>query len=175
MAKKKALTDTTKKIIKIAVSFLVIIGVLVGSLAYVSANQAKVSSKLIIACMPKSITGYDNGTKIDFYVEYNKDYNDETDDPIRAFNTYYFDKDGKRHDLPGGRYQSPTQDMQVVVGFFYKAQENIKILKNVIYVIIALVCLAVGVFLIYLWYKSWCKRQEKKKNFYLRDFDKSKD
>lgn len=173
MSEKKTLSATAKKVIKIAVTLVVILGILSGGLIYLNVNQEKVSSKLIIACMPKTITGNDNGRDIDFYVEYNKNYDPDKDEPIKAFLAYYYDGKGEKVELPGGRYESATADMQVVVGFFFKAQQNIKILKNVITVIISLVILCGIALLIYIWYKSWCKREEKKKDFYLRDFDKS--
>ncbi len=172
MSEEKTLSATAKKVIKIAVSLAVILGILVGGLVYLNVNQEKVTSKLLINCMPKTIQGYDDGRPIDFYVEYNKDYNPDEDEPVKAFNTYYYNGKNERVDLPGGRYQSATADMQVLIGFFYKAQENIQILKNVVSVVIALVILCALALLIYIWYKSWCKRQEDEKNFYLRDFKK---
>lgn len=167
---KKALSQGAKKGITIGVIFVLIIAILSAGLIYLNVNGGKAYSKLIIACMPHNITGEDNGKKIDFYVEYNKDYNPKTDEPLKAYQTYYFDDNGKRIDLPNGFYKSRTAEMQVILGFFYKAQEKITALKNVVYVVIALLILAAVAVIIYLWYKSWCRRQEKKKKFYLRDF-----
>lgn len=171
---KKTMTKATKKVITVGVIIALIIAILTGGLVALNSNQSKVYSKLVIAMMPKTITGNDNGKKIDFYIEYNKDYNPETDEPLKAYNTYYYDANGKKKILPNGFYESPTAEMQVLIGFFYKAQEKMNSIKNVIYVTMALLALAICALIIYLWYKSWCKRQEKKKNFYLRDFQDKK-
>lgn len=167
---KKPLSAEMKKGIKIAVIAVLIVAILCGLLAFFNANASKGYSKLIISCMPKSISGMDNGTKIDFYREYNKEYNPKTDEPITAYKIYYYDKNGKRVDLVNGQYKSETQEMQVLLGFFYEAQENIQILKNVTYVLIALFVLAMFALFIFLWYKSWVRRQNKKRKSYLTDF-----
>lgn len=167
---KKQLSATAKKGIRIGVIFVVIIAILSSVLVYLNTNHNKAYSKLIIACMPHNITGNDNGKEIDFFVEYNKDYNPKSDAPLKAYQVYYKDDNGKKIILPDGHYKSRTADMQVLMGFFYKAQQKIDVYKNVVYVLITLLVLAGIAVLIYFWYKSWCKRQEKKKNFYLRDF-----
>lgn len=167
---KKAMSKSTKTGITLGIIFVLLIAILTSSLVFLNANQNKTYSKLVIACMPKNITGNDNGKKIDFYIEYNKDYNPKTDEPLKAYQTYYFKDDGTRVNLVNGFYKSPTAEMQVLIGFFYKAQEKITSLKNVVYVLMAMTFIVGLALIIVLWYKSWCKRQAKKKSFYLRDF-----
>lgn len=168
--KKKALSKDAKTGITIGVIIAVIMGILVGGLVYLTQHQNEAYSKLIIAAMPKTITGVDNGVKIDFYIEYNKDFDEDKDEPIKAYQVYYFDKDGKRVDLALGHYQSATADMQVTMGFLFKAQEKIDSYKNVFRVCIALLIIVILALLIFLWYKSWVRRESAKKRNYINDF-----
>jgi hypothetical protein len=159
---KKPLTKKAKKMITVGVILAVIAGLLVGGICYINANITSVSNKLVIAFMPKPITGNDNNKEITFYIEENKDFDEENDEPIDAFNTYYYDDNGERVDLYQGQYKSSTADMQVIIGFFYMAQQNLNVFKNAMSIVLAVIILVAIAFCIYLWYRSWCKRQDKK-------------
>lgn len=179
---KKPLSKAAKQCICIGVVFAVIFGMLGGLIAYLTVNQNVAYSKIIIACMPEKITGTDNNKKIDFYIEYNKDFDKKNDEPINAYRVYYKDDNGKRIDLPAGHYQSRTADMQVLLGFFAEGQKNITAMKNVIIVIVVLIFGAFICFLVYIWYLLWrnkqIKKQEQSKEYnnkaYLSDFDDDK-
>lgn len=156
---KKPLSKAAKQCICIGVVFAVIFGMLGGLIAYLTVNQNVAYSKIIIACMPEKITGTDNNKKIDFYIEYNKDFDKKKDQPINAFKVYYKDDNGKRIDLPAGHYKSRTADMQVLIGFFYQAQEKLKVVKNVVISVMFVIGVAFFGFLIYIWYLLWRNKQ----------------
>lgn len=160
---KKPLTKKQKKGIKIGVIIAVIAALLAGGIVFINHDNSKLYSKIVVAFMPKSMVCEDNGREIKFYIEENKDYNPEKDEPIAAWNVYYFDEVGNRTDLPDGHYQTTTANMQLTIGFLLEAEQNFHILGNVLSVILALIIIAVIGFLIYLWYKSWCRREDKKR------------
>lgn len=166
-----------KGIIAIVFIISIIIAMVVGIVTtdnYVV--EAKTTNGLINLLMPDSITGgaeADHVSGMTFYREKNKDYNPIKDEPISAFNYYYKTDEGKRIDLENGVFypadfyneakKGQVQPVYVFAGFYFKAYENWKVVKRVVGTVITLVCLAiVGVF-IYLWYLSWCKREDAKK------------
>ncbi len=147
-------------------------------------------TKLSIALMPETLE-YENsdGEDITFYIEENKDFDKEKDDPIEAYKTYYYkDKDkkekvylkdgiymtdkeyaeSKRSDLKENNKSSDGvksnigQGQMVTVGFLISAQEKANKVRTVVRVIVAIFAVACVAYLIYLWYLNWSKRQDKK-------------
>ncbi len=180
----------TQKQKKTAIIIGVILGVLLAA-GITGSVLLKVSqplyTKLSIALMPETLElKQEDGSTITFFIEQNKDYDKTKDDPIDAYKTYYMDGDKKVY-LEGGVYMSgkdfaeskkadnqnkdDTQDgvknnigkgQMVTVGFLFAAQEKANKLQGIITaadVVFALCCVA---YLIYLWYLSWSRRQDKK-------------
>ena len=146
-------------------------------------------TKLTIAMMPDSLDYKDSdGNTITFYVEENKDYDKEKDEPLDAYKAYYYkDKDKKeRVDLDGGVYmtdkeyaeskRSDKKDTEqsgdarynvgegtlVTVGFLAEAQKKANVVKKVVNVLLGIFIVCVIAYLIYLWYLNWSKRYDKK-------------
>ena len=145
-------------------------------------------TKLSIALMPETLEYTDPETNktITFYIEENKDYNPEKDEPIEAYSTYYINEKDKKVYLENGVYMSDTefaesnkigqqddsiqdgvkynvgQGQQVTVGFLISAQENANKVTGVVKAIVAVFAICCVAYLIYLWYLNWSKRQDKK-------------
>lgn len=172
------------------VACALVIGIFIAGLAVIKTSntnmnsnniQSKVYSKLIIAALPKTITGDDNGKKVTFHMALNKDFDASKDEPIRQFIPYYFDENDKRIDLPTGVYKSPKtgETMQVTVGFFLKGSNKLKVMASVIKVVIALLLLASIGLIILLSFYIWSLKQDKKDaqqyDEIKKRFDKKKD
>lgn len=124
--------------------------------------QAKVYTKVIIAALPKSITGNDNGKKVTFYMDYNKDFDSSKDEPLRQFLPYYYDDNDKRIDLPTGVYFSPTtgETMQVTIGFFLRGANKLKVVSAVLQVLIVLLVIAAIAGIIVCSFFIWSYKQD---------------
>lgn len=126
--------------------------------------------------MEKQITSIDeiDGKHLTFTREINKDYDVEKDQPVDAFTYYLLSDDGSKVALDHGVYypasyymeNSDTTPVQVAAGFLLSAQKNVRIFTNVMTVIAVLIGLAFLAFLIYFWYRSWCKREEERVAMY---------
>lgn len=114
--------------------------------------QSTLYTRAIVAAMPKSIEGDDNGRKVKFYIEVNDKYEVKEDEPITQYLVYYYDADGKRQDLPSGIYKGSTEDMYPLIGFFIAGMNSLKALKAVITTCLIFVCLAIAALAIYLAY-----------------------
>lgn len=110
-------------------------------------------SRAIVAAMPKTISGYDNGEEVKFYIEVNDDYNSKTDDPIEQYRVYYYNKDGKKLVASNGIYRGNTETMYPLIGFFIAGMNSLKVLQKVIiavFVVLIVICVALAGYFIYL-------------------------
>ncbi len=185
------MTQTQKKralITGIILGALLLLGILFAVLF--SVNQS-FYTKVSIALMPESIEYKvpDSDEVITFYIEENKDYDKEKDEPINAYKTYYFkDKDkkekvylengvyitdkefaeSKRADLKdqnniidGAKY-NVGEGTQVTIGFLFAAQQKANKVKTAVNIIVAIFAVACVAYLIYLWYLNWSVREDRK-------------
>ncbi|MBQ7203777.1 MAG: hypothetical protein IJS03_07165 [Eubacterium sp.] len=172
---------------------MLIIGIILATIAVagivgvilVNTSQA-IGTKLSVMLMPETLEYDDNGETITFYIEENKKYDKTKDEPIEAYNVYYFGKDenGKKKKivLDGGIYYNAEEQAKqksiykekyeenkgkgnfkqdgafVTLGFLIKAQEKANSLKVIVSVIVAVYVLVCLAFLIRVWYNSWKKR-----------------
>lgn len=111
---------------------------------------SKIYSYAIVAAMPKTISGYDNGEEIKFYIEVNDDYNRKYDDPIEQFNAYYYDKEGKKLVATNGIYRGNTETMYPLIGFFIAGMNSLKVLQKIIIAVFVVLILSVIGLAIYL-------------------------
>ena len=186
------MTQTQKKraiIIGAVLGVLLVLGIVCSVLLKVS---QPIYTKLSIALMPESIEYNvpDSDEKITFYIEENKDFDKEKDEPVNAYKVYYFkDKDkkekvylengvyisdkeyaeSKRADLKddddniidGAKY-NVGEGAQVTVGFLFEAQTKANKVKTIVNVIVTIFAVACVAYLIYLWYLNWSAREDKK-------------
>lgn len=143
--------------------------------------EAYFTNKFLDVLMDDEITSDDliDGRITTFGREVNEDYDANEDQPIEAFKYYYYDGNGTRIDLTDGNYypsgyaiDEDVTPIPVYLGFYYTALTKLQIVKNVLRVIIAIIILAVIAFIIYLWYRSWCKRQDRAKELRKVDIKK---
>lgn len=172
------------KLYRLIIGAAILASAMIGIIVLISTGdvftmEAKATNGFLTLIMPKQIeaidqTGdgqYTNGMV--FYREKNEDYNPKEDEPINAFNYYHLSPEGKKIYLKNGVYYPPEYYMkdrkeevapaQVYLGFYLKAMDNIKTIKNIVSVVVTLVILALIAFGIYLWYLSWRKREEAKR------------
>ena len=168
--KRKYIAGTNVPVSRVAVTSVVLailIALLAFALAVFSAKPYEVKdgqvdvykvtstiySHAIVAAMPDTITGYDNGEEVKFYIEVNDDYNSKTDDPIEQYRVYYYNKDGKKLIASNGIYRGNTETMYPLLGFFIAGMNSLKVLQKVIiavFVVLIVVSVALIGYLIYL-------------------------
>ena len=149
VTEKKKMNPTKKKI--------TIAGVIVGIIAVIAiligVNHTAIMSDITYSFMPKSITPDFSGTKVEFYKYKNK-----------AFGFYYIDENGKKQDLSwDGVYIAPDgTKFTPNIWFMIKAQEKLTTFKRTAAKVIPIVVIVVIVALIYLWFRLWCIREDKR-------------
>ncbi len=134
-------------------------------------NYESIAVKVTYALMPSSLETEVNDKTITFYKEFNKDYDFDknSDQPLTAFNFYYYDENGEKVTLDGmDNYVDGDETVMPSLGFILKAKENSNIIKNVISKIMIVAVIVIIVLLIYLWYRSWSKREDAKKAKYYK-------
>lgn len=155
-AKKKM--EPKKKKITIAA---VIVGIIAVIAILIGINHTAIMSGINYAFMPKSITP-DFG--VEFYVYKNKDFNQfkDKDTPLKAFGYYYIDENGKKVDLSWDKSYTAANGEPFTPSLFFMIQagENLSKFKDVSSKIIPIIVLVVVALLIYLWFRSWCKRED---------------
>ncbi len=177
----KSMEKTNKRVKtakKIGIAIAVVLLAFIIGLVVISASDS-VKNSLVTAMMPKSISSDANDNYKTFYVEKNDKYDKDKDEPIDAWKFYYIGgDDGKtKQYLDQGTYTSSVnaEPQSVAAGFFLKANEKYNVLKNVLKVIVAVAVIALIAFLIWVWYLSFCMREDKKKlekiNFDLKEKD----
>lgn len=162
VTEKKKMNPKKKKI--------TIAGVIVGIIAVIAiligVNHTAIMSDITYSFMPKSITPDFSGTKVEFYKYKNKDYNQFKDKnkPLKAFGFYYIDENGKKQDLSwDGVYIAPDgTKFTPNIWFMIKAQEKLTTFKRTAAKVIPIVVIVVVVALIYLWFRLWCIREDKR-------------
>lgn len=161
--KTKKQFKTAKKIGAVIIAFFVV--VIAGLIVITFSTTAK--NALVTAMMPKSITAGANDNYMKFYIERNKDYDVDKDQATDAWKCYYLGgDDGKtKQYLDNGVYVSHVggENQIVIAGFFSEAMAKFNVVKNVIKVVAAVIVAAIVVFCIWLWYLSFCMREDKKK------------
>lgn len=156
--------------------FLIVIAIalIVGKVTINSySTEAYFTNSFLNILMDKEITSVEeiNGRHITFTREINKDFDAKKDQPIDAFIYYSISEDGKtKNKLDHGMFypaeyykkDSKVTPVFVAAGFLLSAQKNLEVLSNVLTVVAVLIALAFIALLIYLWYRSWCKREDKR-------------
>ena len=191
LTKKASITKKQKKrAIIIGVILAVFLAAGITGAVLLRTNQP-LYTKLSIAMMPDHLDYTDSdGKEVTFYIEENKDYDSEKDDPIDAYSIYYF-KDEKSEEktyLENGVYMTDTEYAEsvkqgkdtgktdangakynegvganVITGFMFEARANANKVSTVFKVLVAVFAICCVAYLIYLWYLNWSVRYDKKK------------
>ena len=160
-AKKKM--EPKKKKITIA---SVIVGIIAVIAILIGINQTAIMSDINYAFMPKSITPTVDGVQVEFFVYKNKDFNQFKDKntPLKAFGYYYIDENGKKVDLSWDKAYTVSKGTKFTPNVWFMIQSGQKLskFKGVSSKVIPIIVLVVVVLLIYLWFRSWCKRDDAK-------------
>lgn len=158
-AKKKM--EPKKKKITIAA---VIVGIIAIVAILIGINHTAIMSGINYAFMPKSITPTVDGVQVEFFVYKNKDFNQFKDKntPLKAFGYYYINENGKKVDLSWDKAYTGSKGTKFTpnVWFMFQAGEKLSKFKVVSSKIIPIIVLVVVALLIYLWFRSWCKRED---------------
>ncbi len=158
-AKKKM--EPKKKKITIAA---VIVGIIAVIAILIGINHTAIMSDINYAFMPKSITPTVDGVQVEFFVYKNKDFNQFKDKntPLKAFGYYYIDENGKKVDLSWDKAYTGSKGTKFTpnVWFMIQSGEKFSKFKGVSSKVIPIIVLVVVVLLIYLWFRSWCKRED---------------
>lgn len=156
---KKRLTKKAKAAIAILVAAAVIAAGCGLFAFFTSSNSYALYNKVLLSLMPESIEH--NG--LTFYVKPNPDYNAKESPESDQF-IYYFMAKEKEIDLPGGVYTDVDKNKTLIsAGFYVKAMEQLNKIKSAVHIVIGVMAFIVVAVLIYIWYKLWCRREEKEK------------
>ena len=120
----------------------------------------------VYAMMPKSLDLEFNDEEITFYVEKNKDFNKETDQPLKAFKIYYYENNDKKSDkiyLDDGQTMIAQTESSTLmaVNFLADAKITSRIINRIANTVLIIdVILLVG-YAILIWYVLWSKNYDK--------------
>lgn len=167
--KKEKLPETKKqkRVIGIGIAFLVIFSLIIAGFVVVKSSET-VQNSLMYLLMPKSMDLEFEGDTITFYVEKNKDFSADKNQPIEAFKLYYYKDNDKSKDKvyleKGGRLSGEAQSTNLMVlSFLVSANATMNILKAIGKYLLIILIVLFAIYLIYLWYLNWCKREDKRK------------
>lgn len=135
-------------------------------------TEVNFKSKFVLMLMDKEITSVEpiDGKYMTFYREDNPDFDpNTTTDVTQAIRVYYLSeesgekvylKDGFYY--PNGSVNGGVDNVYVIGGFYYTVLQNLNTFKTVLKVLIYAIGALVLVFLIYLWYRLWCRSEDKR-------------
>lgn len=163
--------------IAIVVAIAVAIGLGVGYYTLNSyedsfSTEVNFKSKFVLMLMEKEITSVDpiDGKHMTFYREDNPDFDPSTTtDVTQAIKVYYISEEsGEKVYLsdgfyyPNGSVNGGVDTVYVIGGFYYTVLQNLNTFKTVLKVLIYAIGALVLVFLVYLWYRLWCRSEDKR-------------
>lgn len=164
--KKKSLTKKSKIVIGVSVVAAVIIIVSAIFIIFTGNSSYKLYNSVMLQLMPESITSEDG---VEFFVKENPKYDGGKTPEEQQF-IFYFMNGDKEVDLPGGVFTDANGNKSAVsVGFATLALEKLNTIKTVFKVVIAVMVVLLVVVGIYLWYKSWCRREDEQKKLLYGD------
>lgn len=164
--KKKSLTKKSKIVIGVSVVAAVIIIVSAIFIIFTGNSSYKLYNSVMLQLMPESITSEDG---VEFFVKENPKY-DGGKTPEEEQFIFYFKNGDKEVDLPGGVFTDAEGNKSVVsFGFVKMALEKLNTIKTVFKVVIAVMVVVLVAIGIYLWYKSWCRREDEQKKLLYGD------
>ena len=118
--------------------------------------------------MPNSVDTVFEDKDLTLYIEKNKKFDDSKNQPLEAFSVYYYEDNDSSKDkiylkngstLKGEKEESNLMVLQ----FLGNATITDSIIKNVLSKIFIVLCILLACWLIYIWYLSWCAREDRKK------------
>ncbi|MDE5984899.1 MAG: hypothetical protein K2H13_06580 [Eubacterium sp.] len=153
------------KIISILAAILVVIIVLSSVIA---ANQFRIKSELLYYVMPDSIEmELNNDSMLELYKRKNEnyDYKTQKDNPLAAFEFYYYDENGDEVVVNGDNPIMIDGEVQgaPTMAFILSSSDKLNHIKKVATIVSCLVILIITVALIFIWYRVWCKKQDEEK------------
>ena len=82
--------------------------------------------------------------------------------PLKAFGYYYIDENGKKVDLSWDKAYTGSKGTKFTPNVWFMIQSGQKLskFKSVSSKVIPIIVLVVVALLIYLWFRSWCKRED---------------
>ena len=171
---KKPKTKQQKTAIGLGIAFLVLFIITIGFRIAITPNSPLYTG-YVYMIMPKSIETTFEDKKLTLYVEKNKDFNKKENQPLEAWRIYYYeDNDTSREKtylkngstLEGEKEQSNLMVLQFIGNATITDGIVRKITKNAIIIL----CVLFAAYLIYIWYLSWSRRYDKKKEMN-KEFD----
>ncbi|MCM1114457.1 MAG: hypothetical protein NC397_03075 [Clostridium sp.] len=149
-----------KKIIAFSVAGVIIVAAVI----LISVFQNAIYSQGLYTLMPKSqVSTLSDGSEVTVYVKQNPDYNPMgSAPPLEAFEFYYIDENGNEvniEDAEGFEYN--ISDYQTAFVLF--AGQKMQTIKSVATPIIVVLVVAILAVCIFLWFKSWSRRQDEEK------------
>ena len=168
------------KFYRFTIAVVVVIAIAIGlGVGYFTLNSYENSlsteinfkSKFVTMLMDKKITTDKqiDGRYMTFYREDNPDFDPSTtDDVTKAIKVYYINDNDEKVYLddgfyyPSGSVNGTVEKVYVIGGFYYTVLEHLHTFQNVLKTLLMLVAVLVLVFLVMLWYRNWCKREDKK-------------
>ena len=167
---KKEKTKQQKWAIGLGIALAVLFVLTIGVKLAIMPNSPLYTSYAIMLMPEKIDTTFDE-KDLTLYVEKNKNFDKTKDQPLEAFQVYYYednDTSKKKIYLENGSTLKGEKEESnlMVLQFIGNASINDGIVRNVLNKILIVLFILLGVYLIFIWYISWSIRYDKKKELY---------
>lgn len=179
---RKPLSKDAKKLIVVGVIFLVIFSIIFGLKTYTKSGLAKSMdlqklASLSVKIMPKSLEINTSSGDIEFFMEKSDKFDDvfknayieKTDqydlskiNIYEALNFYYYDDQNKRVDLRNGEYNTAADHIILISHFGERLSNSLKLADSIYTGLLIALTLGFIIYLIYIWYKAWCIKENKR-------------
>ena len=165
---KKPKTKQQKAAIIMGIILAVLFVLTLGTKLAINPNSPLYRSYALMI-MPKSINTTFEEKELTLYIEKNKKFDKTKNQPLEQFNVYYYkDNDTSKEKIyleNGSTLKGEKEESNLMVlQFLGNATITDSIIRNVLNKILIVLCVLLGIYLIYIWYLDWCRRQDKKAN-----------
>ena len=156
---------------KLAIGFgiaLLILFVLIGGIKLAINPNMPTYNNYAYMIMPKSVDTVFDDKELTLYIEKNKDFNKEKDQPLEAFRTYYYkdnDTSTKKIYLKNGSTLKGEKEQSnlMVLQFLGSATITDGIVRSILNKAFIVLCILLACYLIFVWYVVWSYKEDKKK------------
>jgi len=162
---KKTKTKQDKLLIVFAIVLAVLI-LLPVCTKIVSSSKMPFHTGYVYALMPKSLDLEFNDEEITFYIEKNKEFNKEKDQPLSAYKVYYYENNDKKTDkiyLDNGQTMVAQTESSSLMTLNFLADAAItgRIINRIANTVLIVDAVLLVGYAIFIWYVLWSKKYDK--------------
>ena len=164
---KKPKTKQQKWAIGLGIALAVLFVITIGARLAISPESPLYNSYLM-AIMPKSIDTVFDEKEMTLYIEKNKEFDKEKNQPLEAFSVYYYENNDKSKEKTyieyGKKFEGENESAALMtLQFLGNATITDGIIRTTIKDTLIVLCILLGCYLIFIWYIIWSINYDKKK------------